>query len=236
MAEHNVSFSGGLEAAVVFTADVRTSLTSQFLMAAAMQARAAAELESRPASALTEDDRIAHKGFVVGAIMQACAALECEIWEVIVHGPGHHLGSSGLDITARHFLAPAADAIDGEGVLERYRLVLHLLHRPALDWGSQPCQDAALVIKLRNELVHYKSRWSSELDRASLFRALRGKRLRRPSFMVVGASFFPHECLSADCADWAVRSCVALLDAFYVNLGLPGRLDPFRDRLTKVLV
>jgi hypothetical protein len=62
-----------------------------------MQARVAAEIESKPAAAVTEDDKVAHRGYVTGAIMQATAALECEIWEVMVYGPGHHLGSNGID-------------------------------------------------------------------------------------------------------------------------------------------
>lgn len=122
--------------------DVRSRLTAQFLMAAAMQARAAAEIESRPEAAVTEDGKVAHRGFVIGAIMQGTAALECEVWGVMVYGPGHHLGSNGIDSEARDFLAPVAEVVDGEGVLERYRVVLHLLRKKAMDQGAQPWQDA----------------------------------------------------------------------------------------------
>ena len=55
--------------------DVRSSFTTQFLMAGAMQARAAAEIESSLPDTLTEDDKVAHRGFVIGAIMQPTAAL-----------------------------------------------------------------------------------------------------------------------------------------------------------------
>jgi hypothetical protein len=134
-------------------------------MAAALQARSAAELESKPAVTVSEDDRVAHRGYVVGAIMQATASLECEICEVMVYGPGHHLESNGIDSEARNFLVPVADVIDGESVLERYQIVLHLLEKNCLNRGEQPWQDAALVVRLRNELVDYKSRWGAELDR-----------------------------------------------------------------------
>jgi hypothetical protein len=67
------------------TSDVRSSLTGQFLAAAAMQARTAAGIEARPRSEVTEDDKVAHLCSVIGAIMQASAALECEIWEVMVY-------------------------------------------------------------------------------------------------------------------------------------------------------
>lgn len=212
--------------------DVRSSLTAQFLMAAAMQARAAAEIESRPEATVTEDDKVAHRGFVIGAIMQATAALECEVWEVMVYGPGHHLGSNGIDSEARDFLSPVAEVVDGEGVLERYRVVLHLLRKKAMDRGAPPWQDATLVVRLRNELVHYKSRWGEELSRSKFLRTLQEKGHPKPPFVKGSANFFPYECLSAACASWSARSCVAFLDAFYANLGFASRLDPYRARLT----
>jgi hypothetical protein len=211
--------------------DVRSSFTGQFLMAAAMQARGAAEIESKPTVTVSDDDKVAHRGYVVGAIMQATAALECEIWEVMVYGPGHHLGSNGIDSEARNFLAPVADLIDGESVLERYNVVLHLLGKSCLNRGEQPWQDAALVVRLRNELVHYKSRWGEELERSKLFRALKDKNHSKPPFIEGSANFFPYECLSAACASWAVNTCVAFLDAFCANLGFAGRLDAYRARL-----
>jgi len=225
------NLGGVLHLAGTMSADVRSSLTAQFLMAAAMQARAAAGVESHAASQVTDDEKIAHRGYVVGAIMQATAALECEIWEVMVYGPGHHLGSNGIDFAARDVLAPIAEAIDGESVLERYRLVLHLLKKEGLDAGLQPWQDASLVVRLRNELVHYKSRWGKELERSGLLRALQDKKHPEPPFVEGAANFFPHGCLSAACASWAAQSCIAFLDAFYTNLGFAGRLDPYRARL-----
>ncbi len=213
-------------------ADVRTSLTGQFLMARAMQVRCASEIEAKPPTEVTEDDQIAHRGLVVGAIMQLTAALECEIWEVMVYGPGHHLGSDRLDGIARDFLAPIAEVIDRQKLLERYWMVLHLLDKAPLDRGEQPWQDADLVVRLRNELVHYRSRWGQELDRSRLFRALEDKRHSRPPFVSTqGTNFFPRLCLSAACSSWAVRSCGVFLDSFYAHLGFPDRLDGFRSKL-----
>lgn len=217
------------------SADVRSSLTGQFLMAAAMQARAAAEIESRDVAQVTEDDKVAHRGYVIGAIMQATAALECEVWEVMMYGPGHHLGSNGIDCEARDFLNPVAETIDGESVLERYRLVLHFLRKKQLDPGARAWQDASLVVRLRNELVHYKSRWGEELERSKLLRALQDKNHQKPPFIQGSANFFPYECLSAACASWGVQSIVAFFDAFYANLGFPDRLNPYRARLRSTL-
>lgn len=221
----SVSMSGSL------SMKVRSSMTAQFLMAAALQACAAAEMESRPPATVTDEDRVAHRGFVVGAIMQSTAALECEIREVMEYGPGHHLGSNGIDAEARDFLLPISELIDTQAVLERYGTVLHVLRKASLDRGKQPWQDVALVVRLRNELVHYKSRWGDELEKSKLIQSLRDKKHPKPSFIEGSANFFPHECLSASCASWGVQACIAFMDAFYNNLGFAGRLDPYRTRI-----
>ena len=230
MMTHHKNLERSLALSGELSADVRHSFTGQFLMAAAMQAASAAVIESRPPAQVTEGDKVAHRGYVIGAIMQATAGLECEIWEVMVYGPGHHLGSNGIDSDAQAYLAPVSEVIDAESVLERYRLVLHFLKKQRLDPGAQPWQDAFLVVRLRNELVHYKSRWGKELERSKLFRALQDKNHPKPPF-VQDSTFFPFECLSAACASWAVQSCVIFLDGFYANLGFAGRLDQYRARL-----
>jgi hypothetical protein len=228
MTKHKKHLSGFISPSGTATLDIRTSLTGQFLVGAAMQANAAAEVDSRPIADIVEDDKVKHRSLVIGAIMQATAALECEIWEVMVYGPGHHLGSNGIDTEARDILAPIAEMIDGEGILDRYHIVLHCLRKPALNPGEQPWQDTSLVVRLRNELVHYKSRWGRDLERLKFLQALQSKGHPKPAFIPDGTNFFPHRCLNAACALWSARSCFAFLDAFYTRLGFPTRLDPFR--------
>jgi hypothetical protein len=92
----------------------------------------ARQLEEKPVQYITGADRVAHQSHVVSAIMQACASLEAEIWEVLAHGPGHHLGSNGIDRAARDLLGPVAELVDRHrDTLARYEIVLHLLHRAA---------------------------------------------------------------------------------------------------------
>jgi len=134
-----------------------------------------------------------------------------------------------IDVGAAALLGPMAETIDGGPVLHRYALVLHLLQRPALDKGAQRWQDADLVVKLRNEIVHYKSAWASDLERRKFVQQLRAKRLGEPPFEP--SDVFPRADLSAACGLWAVTSCAAFLDAFYGSLGFPDRLDAYRKRI-----
>ncbi len=212
--------------------DIRSGLTTQFLMAAVSHARSSVEMESRGVETITEEDKVSYRGFVISALLQSVAALECEIWDVVYYGPGHHLGSPHIEGNAKKLLKPLAELIDGQPVLERFRIVLHLLNKTGLDPGSQPWQDTSLVIRLRNELVHYKSRWGEELDELKFIKALKQKKHAKPFFMVgKNTNFFPYECLSAACATWAVRSCIAFLNVFSSNLGFPDRLAPYQERL-----
>lgn len=86
-------------------------------------------------------------------------------------------------------------------------------------------------MRLRNEIIHYKSRWGAEMEKSKLMTALQSLGHKPAPFTDPSMNFFPHRCLSADCAAWALSSVVAFLDAFYVALGVPSRFDPERDRL-----
>jgi hypothetical protein len=163
--------------------------------------------------------------------MQCAAALETEAHEICVHGPGSHLGSNGTDAAAREFLLPISEFIDNQSALLRFDLILHLLRKPAFNKGVNPYQSAALVIRLRNELVHYKSRWGAEMESSKLQVALQGLGHKAPPFTDSSMNFFPHRCLSADCAAWALASAVSFLESVYIALGVSSRFTDYRDRL-----
>ena len=169
---------------------IRYTFTAQFLMAAGMHARLAAEFERKKPEQVDEADRVAHRGYVVSAIMQSVASLESEIWQVMTYGPGHHLGSNGVDLKARTFLEPIVQSIERLEVLQKYKLVLHLLQKEPLP--PAPWNNARIAVKLRNEIVHYKSKWDEEFERGKLFRSLQGLKHRKPPFLPSGKNlYFP---------------------------------------------
>jgi hypothetical protein len=205
------------------TADTRYSFTAQFLRGGAIFARRAHEIEA--SENVSGELQSEHVACVVGAVTQAAAALEAEIYEVLIHGPGHHLGSNGIDTTARDFLLPLSEVIDGEPTLRRYDLVLHLLHKPSFDRGARPYQIADLLIALRNELIHYKSKWGEQLNRAKIFSRLQQLQFDKPTFMPPHTNFFPHQCLSASLASWSVTTSVDFINTFYNNLAVASPLS-----------
>lgn len=212
--------------------DRRYTFTSQFIEAATLFARRARLIEEMPAGNLDEELRSEHRGVVTAAVMQCAAALETEANEICAYGPGSYLGSSETAHSAQRFLAPLVEVIDNQRAIYRFELILHLLQRPALDKGQEPYQSAALLVRLRNEITHYKSKWGQEMESVKLFGSLKDLRHKPPPFMSTGANFFPHQCLSADLAVWAVVSTVAFLDAVYDRLGVASRFATYRPRVT----
>jgi hypothetical protein len=215
-----------------FSADTRYTFTGQFLEAATLFARRARLIEGIVDDNLTEELRCEHRGVVSAAVMQCAAALETEAGEICTYGPGSYLGSNGTIHSAQQFLAPLADIVDNQDTLSRFELILHLLQQTPLDRGREPHQSAALVVRLRNEITHYKSNWGQDMGSSKLFASLKSLGHKPPPFISPNTNFFPHQCLSADCTAWAVKSTVAFLDAVYDKLGVASRFETYRPRVT----
>lgn len=210
---------------------VRYTFTAQFLEGAAVFVRKAAAIEDGFNGTMSDEQKAEHRAFVSTAIMQCAAALETEAHEIFCYGPGSHLGSNGTDIEAQKFLSPLQDFIDSQETLQRYRTILHLLKKPTLLPGHEPSQSAALVVRLRNEITHYKSRWGEEMSRSKLLSTIEALKHKPPPFSDPLQNFFPHRCLSAECGGWAIQSTVAFLDEVYRLLEVPSRFVPYRSRL-----
>jgi hypothetical protein len=208
------------------TSDIqlRYSFTAQFLRGAAILANRAHHIENEAGDAVSDEVQAEHRSYIIGTVIQCAAGLEAEISEIVQYGPGHHLGSNGIDESARAFLQPLAEMIDSQQTVKRYELVLHLLGRPPLDRGRDPHQATTLLIRVRNELVHYKSKWEMEMDQQKLFVSLRHLKLERPPFISPTQNFFPHQCLNASLASWSVATTVAFMDSFYSALGITSPL------------
>lgn len=168
-----------------------------------------------------------HRAYVAAAIMQSTAALESEVWQVAHYGPGQHLGSNETDIAARNFLDPLKDEIDKMPVLRRFEVVLHLLRKEPINRGHQPYRDANLLVQLRNAITHYKSLLGAEMGEKKLYQSLQTLGHMKPPFIQGNQNFFPHQCLSAECADWAWRTVDKFLTDFSTKLGRPSVLEGY---------
>jgi hypothetical protein len=210
--------------------DVRYSFTAQFLCASACFARRCAEIEDAHPENADEPTRIEHRGLVTAAIMQCAAAVEAESAELTIHGPGNNLGSDRIDRKAYELLNPLADFIDDQDALTRYKIILHILGKPEMPEGEQPWQGMTVLVRLRNELIHYKSKWGKEMEGQKLFKTLQHLKLAKPPFVPANSNFFPHQFLGAACAAWSVKTAVAFLNGFYDRMGIESRLKPYMEQ------
>jgi len=59
--------------------------------------------------------------------------------------------------------------------------------------AKRPYQDADLLTRLRNELLHYKSKWGEQMDGAKLFSTLEQLRFDKPVFVHANGTFFHND-------------------------------------------
>ena len=108
-------------------------------------------------------------------------------------------------------------------ILHKYQIALLLAGKDRFPPGVPPYQDAASVVKLRDCLVHYKPEWDDETGQhQKLEDRLRGKFALSP-YAPTGSLWFPHQCLGAGCAQWAVDTTRRFSDEFCDRLMIQRR-------------
>jgi hypothetical protein len=113
----------------------------------------------------------------------------------------------------------------------------------AIDWGSEPWQPFATLLKLRNELVHARPLSSergdahADLEKSLFPSTFPGRYPLRPG-MPESATFFPHRLLGGGSCDWAINTARAVARDFVGKAGMRAwggskddEVDRYRDSL-----
>lgn len=199
----------------------------QHFRAARFFADSAASLETEISAVNEKDDarKPQHRAFVVGAIVSAVMGLEACVNEVYLDAcDKSQKNLSGLDDVAMSLLSEWWPELERRPTLLKYQHALLLLRKPALSKGEDPYQDADHLIHLRNALTHYKPEWDDSLDvHASLETRLTGRFALNP-LGTEASLWFPHRCLGASCANWAVDAAEEFVRTFCTHLGIPERI------------
>jgi hypothetical protein len=209
------------------------NFTYHFLVGAASLTKLAKEIDHKGSKA-SEEETIQHLGYVCGGIMESVAALESEIWSLYNNGIGFHLGD-GIDRVASETLKKVAEDVEKFPILTKYNLALKLARQRELNLGSQPMQDIALLISLRNEITHYKSLFTEEIEKKKLFITLREKD-PVPPFFYEGKkmNFYPLQCLTYRRSKWALDTSIQFIEHFYSLLKIQSPLLGHNKDLIKV--
>lgn len=131
--------------------------------------------------------------------------------------------------------------IDQRGsVLDKYNLALALCDQATFDRGAMPYSAAALLVRLRNALVHFKPGWEpgggsrQEADEVSRLSRSLMQAFPENSLAESYQPYFVQRCLGYGSSKWAVTSSVALVTEFMTRLGAgfsPTYLLPFIAKL-----
>jgi hypothetical protein len=99
-------------------------------------------------------------------------------------------------------------------IFDKYDFALLSKRKEKLDKKSDVYKNSKKLITLRNELVHYKPRWTSENGiHRDIEQQLIGKFPLSP-FTSTGDAFFPKRCMSYGCAKLAVDTALNFLTNF----------------------
>lgn len=131
----------------------------------------------------------------------------------------------GLSDSSISALAAIWDRTELESgkILEKYQPGLSVSEKQVFDKGALPYQDIDNLIKLRNALVHYRPEWDDEAKaHRKLQSRLRSKFPLNP-FVQESSLWFPHQCLGAGCAQWAVNASKELMFEFCSRMGIRNR-------------
>lgn len=122
------------------------------------------------------------------------------------------------------------DVYERKTLLEKFDLALMLQQLPLLDRKAKFFQDADLLIRLRNALVHFKPEWDDEREKHQHLSSELARRFPASPF-IPAAPLFPMGWASHACTAWAVSSVLNFIQEFEKAAKLPGRIDKFIARI-----
>lgn len=206
---------------------VRTYLSTEHLWNAHHMARLCTERENSLAAQGFQGIDMQTRSYATASILEAVAFLESyinEVWQDAAdYRPGEdnpRLGTLPQAAIGRLGQLWSTDRLQRTlSVLEKYTVAAVFADQLPLDPGAEPHQSAHALIKLRNELMH----WKPEIHWADEEREL--EKLLKPRIGInrlfkVGSPWFPHHVLCASCANWAVRRSMGFVDVWRHRMGV----------------
>ncbi|MCJ0892902.1 hypothetical protein MTX35_11610 [Rhodococcus sp. ARC_M12] len=202
----------------------RHYLATQHLWTAQHAARLCGEVET--ALRKTQVGNVVeHRSHAVTAVLSSVAYLECLVNQVFQDVADTEQGqpnsrTEGITEAAQSLMRTLwTDArLDTKlTVIDKYQLALLCVGKPRLETGRDPVQSAALLVRLRNELVHFKPEWHDHADEHRFERQLKN---RFADSRLPGDPWFPNKCLGAGCASWACDTASALAVEWWSRMGL----------------
>ena len=111
----------------------------------------------------------------------------------------------------------ADSSVERQKILAKFKVALECVDK-SMDLGREPAQSVKLLIDFRDSLRHYKPQWQGD-NPEPLFAELHKRLLVNSRFSQCNP-WFPHQALSADMAEWAWKTSLALAQQWWREMGL----------------
>lgn len=176
-----------------------------------------------------------HRSYATSSVLASAAFVEACINEFILTASREDLAEvegaearTGLHPEERQGITAAREDLMRETrTLERYQTVLQVLDKQQFNRGTRPFSEAALLMRLRNALVHYQLQWRpehSDEHRSTAPQRLVVGLLQRnfppnPFYANSSNPYFPEKCLGHGCTSWAWNSALKFADSFFSITG-----------------
>lgn len=220
----------------------RMYFSIQHIQSAALFARHAYSIEKNYNGVFSDELFSEHRAYVTGSILSSVFFLEAAINELFADTVETNseivkkLNPATIQLMAEMWKLDVPRAANFK-ILQKYQIALTLTQKQIFDAGAPPYQDVNLLVKLRNDLVHYEPEWvknpsSDDFGPDDIHRyekMLGGKFIANP---LTGQDnpFYPDKCLGHGCAEWGVNSSVKFTDDFFSRVSLLSSYDHVRDR------
>lgn len=198
---------------------IRGYFSTNFLWTALHTGRRVGELETAAGDRPRFD--MAHRSYAVSSVIASAAFLEATVSELFQDAhDGHGVADDGylapLDPAQVAAMAETWRETD-EGwslrPVEKWQRLRECCGHDPLDPGAGAVQDADLLIRLRNALVHFKPETVGSGKEHSLERSLRPKFTTNRLWEGNDPDpWWPNHALGHACTEWAARSARALAD------------------------
>lgn len=229
----------------------RAYLSISHILAAFHFARETRQMEAQYTLETANGEiHIKHHGQVISAILLANAFIEATINELCTDCADG--GASRSVIPSKNtqnligrMWKRGIPRTSRYGTLEKYQIALEIMGFSTIDEDRNPYQDANLLTKLRNALVHYEP--ETVLASASTnipegvekgvgethkFEAKFKGKFQLNSFTGPGNAFYPDKLLGAGCAAWSAKTALAFTDSFFSIVGIKPPYEHIRTKLS----
>lgn len=140
--------------------------------------------------------------YAFGAFITAVASVEAFVNETMLGSEGRRRGKwAVLDAMRR-------ERLDRLELLDKLLLLPQLVFGRTFDRGRQPFQDFAMLVKIRNDIVHYKMPATAPGYLKDLL--AHGIALAPYEGDTLGLSTWPRELSTLEAIRWAVNTCHAV--------------------------